>query len=82
MFLVDAQGSSNCAMKKTVLSHIVMETVAHLNDNKDPGTILLTKAIKVLRNRSVEWLVNGYTAINKPEIVKKVCTSQLEHNIF
>ena len=60
------------AMKKTALSHVVKETVAHLNNNKDPGTILLTKAIKVLRNRSVEWLVNGYKAINKPEIVKKV----------
>ena len=63
------------AMKKTALSHIVKETVAHLNNNKDPGTILLAKVIKVLRNRSVEWLVNGYKAINKPEIVKKVCTS-------
>ena len=63
------------AMKKTALSHIVKETVAHLNDNKDPGTILLTKAIKVLRNRSVEWLVNGYRAINKLEIVEKVRSS-------
>jgi hypothetical protein len=62
-------------MKKTALSHIVKETVAHLNDNKDPKTILLTKTIGVLRNRSVEWLVNGYNTINKPEIVKKVCVS-------
>ena len=61
------------AMKKTALSHVVKETVAHLNKDEDPGTILLTKAIKVLRNHSVEWLVKGYEAINKPEIVKKVC---------
>ena len=59
-------------MKKTALSHIVKETVAHLNKNKDPATILLTKAVGVLRNRSVEWLVNGYKAINTPRIVKKV----------
>ena len=61
------------AMKKTALSHIVKETVAHLDNNKDPATILLTKAVGVLRNRSVEWLVNGYKAINTPGIVKKVC---------
>jgi len=38
------------------------------------GTILLAKTVGVLRNRSVEWLVNGYNAVNKPEVVKKVCT--------
>ena len=59
-------------MKKTALSHIVKETVAHLNNNKDPGMILLTKTIGVLRNRSVEWLVNGFNTINKSEVVKKV----------
>ena len=41
----------------------------------DPGTILLTKAIRILRNQLVEWLVNGYKAINKLEVVRKVCTS-------
>ena len=61
-------------MKKTTLSHIVKETITHLNNNKDPGTILLTKAVGVLRNQSVEWLVNRFKAISKPEIVKKVCT--------
>lgn len=66
------------AMKKTALSHIVKETVAHLNNNEDPGTIILTKAVRVLRNRSVEWLVKGYQAINKPEIVKKVCAAHTE----
>ena len=59
-------------MKKTSLSHIVNETVVHLNKNKDPVTILPTKAVGVLRNRSVEWLVNGCKAINTPRIVKMV----------
>ena len=36
------------AMKKTVLSHIVKETVAHLDNNEDPETILLTKTVGVL----------------------------------
>ena len=31
----------------------------------------------VLRNRSVGWLVNGYEAINKREVVKKVCLAPL-----
>ena len=66
------------AMKKTALSHIVKETVAHLNNNENPGTIILTKTVKVLRNRSVEWLVKGYQTINRPEIVKKVRTPYTE----
>ena len=65
------------AMKKTALCHVVKETVAHLNKGVNPRAILLTKVIKVLRNRSVEWLVNGYEAINKPEVVKKVCLTPL-----
>ena len=36
------------AMKKTALSHIVKETVAHLDNNEDPETILLTKTVGVL----------------------------------
>lgn len=65
------------AMKKMALSHIIKETIVHLhlNNNEDPRTILLTEAIKVLQNQLVEWLVDGYKAINKPEVVKKVCTS-------
>ena len=59
-------------MKKTALSHVVKETVAHLTNNEDPGTIILAKAVKVLRNRSAEWLVRGFRAINKPDIIKKV----------
>ena len=60
-------------MKKTGVSHIVKETVAHLNNNETPGIIILTNAVMVLQNRLVEWLVKRYQAINKPEIVKKVC---------
>ena len=37
----------NNMMRKTALAHIVKETVTHLTDNEDPGTILLAKAIKV-----------------------------------
>jgi hypothetical protein len=81
-FDVGIQRILKLATKKTALSHIVKETVAHLNSNEDPGTILLTKTIRVLRNRSVEWLVNGYKPISKPEIVKKVCTSHSTCNLL
>ena len=60
------------AMRRTALSHVVNETVAHLEKNEDPGTIMLTKKIRDLRNRSVEWLVDGYNAINNRDFVKKV----------
>jgi hypothetical protein len=30
------------------------------------------KRLGVVRDRSVRWLVNGYEAINNPELVKKV----------
>jgi len=50
----------------------VNETIAHLERNEDPGTIVLEKGIRELRNRSVEWLVNGYNAINNCDFVKKV----------
>lgn len=65
------------AMRKTALSHVVKETVAHLDKNTDPGTIMLEKGIRELRNRSVEWLVDGYNAINNRDLVKKViiCSS-------
>jgi len=60
------------AMRKAALSHVVKETVAHLSNNTDPGTIVLEKGIRELRRRSVEWLVDGYNAINNRDFVKKV----------
>ena len=60
------------AMRKTALWHIVNKTVAQLEHNRDPGTIILEKGIRELRNCSVEWLVNGYNAINNRDFVKKV----------
>jgi len=36
------------AMRKTALSHIVKETVTHLDRNENPGTIMLEKGIREL----------------------------------
>ena len=70
------------AMRKTALSHVVNETIAHLEKDKDPGTIVLEKGICELRNRSVEWLVNGYNAINNRDFVKKVHLYQSDTSAF
>ncbi|KAF9642099.1 hypothetical protein BDM02DRAFT_3106047 [Thelephora ganbajun] len=60
------------AMQKAALSHVVKETVAHLSKNENPGTTVLEKGIWELRKCSVEWLMNGYKAINDRDLVKKV----------
>lgn len=65
------------AIRKAALSHVVNETIAHLEQNRDPGMIVLEKGIRELRNRSVEWLVSGYNAINNRDFVKKVRTSSV-----
>ena len=62
------------AMQRTALSHIVKETISHLDKNKNPGTIILEKGVHELRDCSVEWPVEGYRAINNHDLVKKVST--------
>ena len=44
-----------------------------LNSGVQPSQVVFEKRLPVVRNRSVSWLVNGYEAINKREIVEKVC---------
>jgi hypothetical protein len=44
-----------------------------LNAGVQPNKVEFEKKLAVVRNRSVSWLVNGYEAINKHEIVEKVC---------
>ena len=43
-----------------------------LNAGIEPNKVVFEKKLPAVRNRSVRWLVNGYDAINKPEIVEKV----------
>ena len=60
------------AVRRSVLSDIVEHTRAQLDKGVLPSQITFEKRLPVVRNRSVGWLVNGYEAINNPEIVQKV----------
>jgi len=53
---------------------IVDETLASLQAGSDPSTLRLNTKVTALRDCSVAWLVKGYHAINKPSLVKKVCS--------
>lgn len=61
------------AIQRTAHAHIVQETIERLDEGVEPEQVLLTKKVGDLRDRSVEWIVNGYCAVDRPEIVKKVC---------
>jgi len=43
-----------------------------LNAGVQANKVVFEKKLAVVQNRSVDWLVNGYEAINKCEIVEKV----------
>ena len=43
-----------------------------LDQGVEPGMVVFEKGLPTVRNRSVGWLVNGYKAIDKPDLVKKV----------
>ena len=60
------------AIRRSALSDIVNHTMDQLNAGATPNEITFEKGLPVLRNCSVGWLVNGYEAINNPEIVQKV----------
>ena len=60
------------AMRQSALSNIVDHTMDQLSNGVLPSQITFEKWLPVVRDRSVGWLVNGYEAINNPEIVQKV----------
>ena len=60
------------AVRRSALSNIVDHTMSQLEKGVLPSEITFEKRLPVVRDRSVEWLVNGYEAINNPEIVQKV----------
>lgn len=52
------------AIRRAAHKHVVDETFQKLRQGEKASDIKLDKSIKVLRDRSVEWLVKGYEAIN------------------
>ena len=46
-----------------------MEQLGH---GTEPSKVTFEKQLGIVWDYSIRWLVNGYEAINKPELVKKV----------
>ena len=63
------------AIRRSALKDIVDHTTTQLSSGVAPNQITFEKRLPVVRNHSVQWLINGYEAINNPEIVKKVILS-------
>jgi hypothetical protein len=59
-------------IKRRQHADIVEETLALLRKGTPPSELKLDTKIGTLRNRSINWLVHAYNAVNKPDIVKKV----------
>ncbi|KAI1782136.1 hypothetical protein LXA43DRAFT_862600, partial [Ganoderma leucocontextum] len=59
------------AIKKSSHADVVQETLDQLKAGVSPSEVQLRKKIGIVRDRSVQWLVNGYKAINKESIVKQ-----------
>ena len=60
------------AVRRSALSDIVDHTMDQLSRGILPSQITFEKWLPVVQDGSVQWLVNGYEAINNPEIVQKV----------
>ncbi|KAG2354995.1 hypothetical protein BDR07DRAFT_1250643, partial [Suillus spraguei] len=55
---------------------IVNEALALLQKKQDtPSAMWLNTTLPTLRDCSVQWLLNGYHPINKPEVIKQAFAS-------
>ncbi|OBZ66407.1 hypothetical protein A0H81_13643 [Grifola frondosa] len=59
------------AIKRSSHSDVVEETLEQLPRGVSAKEVHIKKNIGILRNRLVQWLINGYNAINKESIVKQ-----------
>ena len=60
------------AIRRSALKDIVDDTMEQLNAGVQANKVVFAKKLPVIRDHSVSWLVNGYEAINRVEIVEKV----------
>ena len=60
------------AIRRTALQDVINDTTEQLGHGVEPSKVTFEKRLPVVRNRSIRWLVNGYKAINNPELIKKV----------
>lgn len=60
------------AIKRSAHADIVEDMLAQLQCGTSASQVHISKEVGLLRDRSVQWLVNGFKAINKSDIVQKV----------
>lgn len=61
------------AIQNAAHNDIVQETLNKLQLGSSPRRIVNDQSLPTLRNRSLNWILEDYRAINKPDIVQKVC---------
>ncbi|QRV92811.1 Ulp1 protease family, carboxy-terminal catalytic domain protein [Ceratobasidium sp. AG-Ba] len=59
------------AIRHAAHNDVVNEILAALSDGTAPEDVLNDQSRPTLRDRSVDWLLRGFYAINQPEIVTK-----------
>ncbi|QRV73434.1 ATP-binding cassette sub-family A member 6 [Ceratobasidium sp. AG-Ba] len=62
------------AIRHEAHNDVVAETLAALSDGTAPEDVVNDQTRPTLRNRSIDWLLRGFHAINQPEIVTKIMT--------
>jgi hypothetical protein len=65
------------AIRCSALQDIISNTMEQLGQGIEPSMVTFEKKLPIVRNNSVRWLVNGYKAINKPDLVQKVIAKVL-----
>lgn len=56
------------AIRQASHSDVVQETLTAIESGISPEAIINDRSLPTLRNRSVNWLLKGFHAINRPEI--------------
>ena len=59
------------AIRRSALQDIINDTMEQLGHGIEPSKVTFEKRLGIIQDHSVKWLVNGYEAINNPELVKK-----------
>lgn len=70
------------AVKQTAMEDGIADARQQISRGTAPENVKLDTSIKILRNRSPRWLVNGYLAINKQEVAGKVCASSVRIRVM
>ena len=65
------------AIRRSALQDIINDTTEQLGHGVEPTMVTFEKWLPVVQDHSIQWLVNGYEAINNPELIKKVISKNI-----